>query len=279
VIAVNEIPSGQRRRDLLLRYGELVASLGGTFRTSSDMNTGEADMDVVGERTQFVFGRSVGAGGAGSPAVPTAVGVFHGIRASLDHVFGSDALAGRSVLVQGAGGVGSQLAGHLADGGASVLIADVDLARARNVATRVHGDVVAPDRVVEAPCDVYAPCAVGGVLSTDTASRVRCRIIAGSANNQLAQQEAADVLRARGILYAPDYVINAGGAIALVGFEQLGWNAPDVSTALAGIGETLREIYRRADAQGVSTATAADALAEERSTTAVRPPGSGSTRE
>jgi glutamate dehydrogenase/leucine dehydrogenase len=115
VIAVPEIPSGEQRRALFLRYADLVASLGGTFRTSSDMNTGEADMDVIGERTEYVFGRSVEAGGSGSPAPPTAVGVYHGIRASLSHVFGSDDLEGRIVVVQGAGGVGSPLADHLAN--------------------------------------------------------------------------------------------------------------------------------------------------------------------
>jgi len=261
VIAVPEIPSGQRRRELLLRYGDLVASLGGTYRTSSDMNTGEADMDVIGERTDYVFGRSIAAGGAGNPARPTAVGVLHGVRASLSEALGSDDLEGRIVLVQGAGGVGSQLADYLAAAGASVLVADVDLTRAQTVAARVRGDVVAATDVLETACDVYAPCAVGGVLSTQAASRVRCRVVAGSANNQLAQPEAADVLRARGILYAPDYVINAGGAIALVGVEQLGWDKPGLDAALARIGETLREIYRRAEARGVSTAAAADALA------------------
>jgi leucine dehydrogenase len=264
VIAVREIPTGDSRRALFLRYGELVASLGGTYRTSSDMNTGETDMDVVGERTEFVFGRSTVAGGAGNPARPTAVGVLHGIRASLAHAFGSDDLDGRTVVVQGAGGVGTHLADLLADAGASVLVADVDAGRARAVADRIRGDVLAADRVSEAPCDVYAPCAVGGVLTVGTASQLRCRIIAGSANNQLAAPEAAEVLRARGILYAPDYVINAGGAIALVGLEQLGWSGSELDAAMSGIGETLREVYRRAEAEGVSTAAAADVLADAR---------------
>src|SRR5262245_11566590 len=122
VIAVPELPSGEQRRALFRRYGDLIASLGGTYRTSSDMNTGESDMDVIGERTEYVFGRSVEAGGAGNPASPTAVGVYHGIRASLSHVFGSDDLQGRDVLVQGAGGVGSALADRLARAGASVLV-------------------------------------------------------------------------------------------------------------------------------------------------------------
>ena len=271
VIAVPEIPSGAERRALLLRYAELVDSLGGSYRTSSDINTGEADMDVIGERTEFVFGRSVQAGGAGSPAPPTAVGVYHGIRASLEQVFGSADLEGRTILVQGAGGVGSALAGRLAAARASVVIADVDPARARAVAAQVGGDVVPADGVLEAECDVYAPCAIGGVLSAESVPRLRCRIVAGSANNQLAQAEAAELLRARGILYAPDYVINAGGAIAIVGLEQLGWSGAELDAALAGIGETLRRVYELAEAQGASTAAAADALAAERLEARARP--------
>lgn len=264
VIAVEEIPSGDDRRALFLRYGDLVASLGGTYRTSSDMNTGEADMDVIGERTEYVFGRSVARGGSGSPARPTAMGVFHGIRASLAHVFGSDELEGRTVVVQGAGGVGSPLAEQLAAAGATVSVADIDPARAQSVAERVGGTALPADGVVEAECDVYAPCAVGGSLSAETVPRLRCRIVAGSANNQLADPDAAEMLRDRGILYAPDFVVNAGGAIAIVGLEQLGWTRSELDGALAGIGDTLRAVYEQADAQGISTAAAADALAEER---------------
>ena len=261
VIAVREIPTGEKRRALFLRYGDLIASLGGIYRTSSDMNTGEADMDVIGERTGYVFGRSVQAGGSGSPALPTAVGVYHGIRASLASAFGSGDLDGRVVIVQGAGGVGSPLADLLANAGASLLVADLDRDLARDVAARVGGATLDADRVFDADCDVYAPCAVGGILSVETVPRLRCRIVAGSANNQLAAAEAADMLQARGILYAPDYVINAGGAIAIVGLEQLGWSSTDVDAALAGIGQTLGQIYERAETLDISTAAAADVVA------------------
>jgi leucine dehydrogenase len=264
VIAVPEIPNGQERRALFLRYGDLVASLGGVYRTSSDMNTGEADMDVIGERTDYVFGRSVAAGGSGSPAPPTAVGVFHGIRASLAHAFGSDDLAHRRIVIQGAGGVGSVLAEHVAGAGAAVLVADIDAARAQIVAERVGGVSLPAGDAIETECDVYAPCAVGGTLSVETVPKLRCRIVAGSANNQLAEPQAAELLRERGILYAPDYVINVGGALGIVALEQLGWNESEVDVALAQIGETLRAVFARADAQGISTAAAADDLAEER---------------
>ena len=190
--------------------------------------------------------------------------MFHGIRASLAFVFGSDKLDGRTVVVQGAGGVGSSLAERLAAAGATVLIADIDLGRARAVAARVGGTAVPADEIFQHESDVYAPCAVGGVLSTETVPMLHCRIVAGSANNQLADADAAELLRTGGILYAPDYVINGGGAIALVGREQLGWDTRELDAALEGIGTTLRQIYRRAEQQGVSTAAAADALADER---------------
>jgi leucine dehydrogenase len=264
VIAVPEVPSGKRRRALFLRYGELVGSLGGTYRTSSDMNTGEADMDVIGERTPYVLGRSAAAGGSGDPAPPTAVGVFHGIRASLAHVFGSGDPSGRTVLIQGAGGVGSVLADHLAAAGAAVLVADVDPGRAEAVASRAGGRTVAPEQIVDTECDVFSPCAVGGLLDSETAARLACRIVAGSANNQLAGPDVAEAIHARGILYAPDYVVNAGGVIGVIGIEELGWSAPELDAALAEVGVRLTEIYRRSDALGLSTVAVADEMVAER---------------
>ena len=219
---------------------------------------------MIGERTEYVFGRSRQAGGSGNPAAPTAVGVFHGIRSSVEYALGSPDLEGRTVLVQGGGGVGSALAEHLAAAGASVFVADIDSERAGEVAARVGGTAVDTDHVSHIECDVYAPCAVGGVLSRKTVERLRCRIVAGSANNQLAEPEAAEILRAREILYAPDYVINGGGAIALVGLEQLGWSSAKLDAALEQIGNTLRQIYQRADAEEISTAAASDAVADER---------------
>jgi leucine dehydrogenase len=123
---------------------------------------------------------------------------------------------------------------------------------------------LAADDVYEADCDVYAPCAVGATLSAETVSRLRCRVVAGSANNQLADSEAAELLRERGILYAPDFVINAGGAIGIVGLEQLGWDRSELDEALAGIGATLGEVYERADEQGISTEAAAELLVDQR---------------
>jgi len=264
VLAVPNIPAGDERRALLHRYGDLVASLGGNFLTSSDINTAELDMDVISERTKHVFGRSESNGGAGNPGPHTAMGVYHGIRASLAHVFGSSEVNGRTVLVQGAGSVGAPLAVLLGHDGAVVRVADVDAERAEAAATAAGGTMVPAEAALATECDVYAPCAMGGALSVDTVPQLRCRIVAGSANNQLAQMEAAESLRSRGILYAQDYVINAGGAIAIVGLESLSWSTGEVDAALARIGDTLTEIYRRAEAESISTAAAADAVAAAR---------------
>jgi leucine dehydrogenase len=264
VLAVQRIPQGAERRRLLHRYGDLVASLGGNFVTAADMNTGEADMDVIAERTEHVFGRSKAAGGSGDSGRYTAIGVLHGIHASLAHLDGSSDLAGQTVLVQGAGSVGSPLAELLAREGAELLIADVDEERAAAVASAVGGKTVPADAAIETECDVYAPCALGATLSTTSVPKLRCRVVAGSANNQLAQPEAAELLREAHILYAPDYVVNAGGAIGISSLELQGRDAAETAAAIARIGELLTEIYRRADAEDITTAAAADAIAASR---------------
>jgi len=259
VLAVPELPDGGARRDLLLRYADLVASLRGTFHTGPDVNTSVADMDVIGERCPYVFCRSDERGGSGDPGPQTARGVFHGIRASVRHVFGTDSLEGRVVLVQGLGSVGAPLAKELAAAGARVLASDVLPER-----TERFGEVVSAEAVVGAECDVYAPCALGGTLNAESIPRLRCRIVAGSANNQLAEPEDAERLRQAGILYAPDFVINAGGALHSLGQEHLGWTEEQIEARYAAIGATLTEIFTRADAEGTTTEAAAQQLARSR---------------
>jgi leucine dehydrogenase len=264
VLAVPGSISGEERRGLLLRYADLVNSLRGTFNTGPDVNTSVADMDVIGERCQYVFCRSEERGGSGDPGPYTARGVFHGIAASVRHAFGSDSLEGRVLLVQGVGDVGAPLAEQLASAGARVLLSDVIAGRARGVADRIGADVVPPADAIGLECDVYAPCALGGTLSAETIPRLRCRIVAGSANNQLAQLEDAERLRRAGILCAPDFVINAGGVLYALGVEHLGWTRDAIEQQLAGVGRTLAEIYTRADAEGITTQAAAERLARAR---------------
>jgi leucine dehydrogenase len=264
VLAVRELPDGDERRRILLRYAELAASLGENFQTGPDVNTTIADMDVIAERHAHVFCRSEANGGSGDPGPYTARGVFHGIRASVAHVFGSHELEGRSVLVQGVGDVGARLAEQLADAGAHVLVSDIDSPRAEALAERVGAEIVLADSVLGAECDVYAPCALGGTLNAEAIPGLRCRIVAGSANNQLAEPEDAARLAEAGILYAPDYVINAGGVIHAWGTEGLGWSPQQVEARLAGIGTSLREIFAGAAAEGLTTEAAAERLARSR---------------
>jgi glutamate dehydrogenase/leucine dehydrogenase len=257
VLAVGSLPAGERRRRLLLRYGELVASLGGSFRTAGDMNVSPADLDVVAERCTWVYGTSARGGDSG---LGTARGVLHGIRASLEHARGSAELQGRSVVVQGCGAVGAQLARMLSAEGALVRVSDVDDARARATGLAT----VPPDEAAGLECDVYAPCAVGGTLSAETIPRLRCRIVAGSANNQLGEPADAERLHGRGILYAPDYVINAGGVVQLIGVEDEGWDDERLERGLAGIGATLRDLFRESERAGITPAAAAERLVARR---------------
>jgi leucine dehydrogenase len=258
VIAVpDELPSGDARRRLLLRYGKLVASLGGTYRTAGDMNIKPDDLDVVAETCPWVYGASASGGDSGPG---TARGVFHGIRATVEHVFGSDDLAGRSVLIQGVGAVGANLAHELAEAGAWVLVSDVDETRA----AATGFETLAPDAVFGCEVDVFAPCAVGAVLNSETIPLLKCRAVAGAANNQLAEPSDAELLKERGILFAPDYVVNSGGVIFLIELIDEGSDADGIEAGLAGIADTLRGLFAEADADGITPLAAANRMVERR---------------
>jgi glutamate dehydrogenase/leucine dehydrogenase len=257
VLAVPELPTGEARRRLLRRYGELVASLGGTYRTAGDMNISPVDLEVVAETCPWVYG-TPSHGGDSGPG--TARGIFHAIRATVERAFGSPDLAGRSVLIQGVGAVGGLLGRELAEAGARVLVTDVDEARA--AATRF--EVVAPELAIGTEVDLFAPCAVGGVLNAESIPRLACNAVAGAANNQLAEPEDAGRLHDRGILFAPDYIVNSGGVIQLVGIADEGWDAERLEAGLAGIGDTLRSLFAEADAEGITPAEAAERLVQRR---------------
>jgi leucine dehydrogenase len=257
VLAVPELPTAEPRKRLLRRYGELVASLGGTYRTAGDMNISPEDLDVVAETCPWVYGTT---GRGGNSGRGTARAGLHAVRATVEHVFGTPDLAWRSVLVQGAGSVGGILARELADSGARVLVSDVDEQRA----AATGSETVPPERALETEVDVYSPCAVGGTLDAESIPRLVCRAVAGCANNQLAEPGDAERLRERGILYAPDYVVNAGGIIQLIGLEDEGWNETQLEERLAGVGETLRTLFAEADADGITPSEAAERLVRRR---------------
>jgi leucine dehydrogenase len=258
-----ELPHGAARTRLMREYGAFVNSLGGLFSCAPDINTSSADMDVIAEMTPYVFGKTPAAGGAGDTAPDTAVGVFHGIRATCRYAFGSDDLSTRTFVVQGVGGVGGRLIELLIDVGASIIASDVDERRLEPLAQR-DIRVVSPDAALTTECDVLAPCAVGGILNAETIPHLRCKAVAGGANNQLGSVGDADLLRERGIAYAPDFVINAGGVLHGGGIEELHWTRAELDARLAGIGDSVYEIFQRAERDGISTDAAARRTALDR---------------
>lgn len=256
-------PRGEARRRLLHEFGAFVRSLGGIYSCAPDMNTSAEDMDVIAQVCPFVFCRTEAAGGSGDTAPDTAVGVFHGLRAACKHVFGTDDLSARSVFVQGAGGVGRPLIEMLARAGAAVTAADPDPDRLAGL--REEGIAIAPpEEALTTTCDVLAPCATGGLLNEKTIPGLRCRVVAGAANNQLGQPSDAERLRRRGITYAPDFMINAGGVLHGGGLEEQGWSRKTLDARLAGIGDAILEIMDAADREGIDTDTAARRIARNR---------------
>jgi leucine dehydrogenase len=262
-LATPELPQGAARTRLMREYGAFVNSLGGLYSCAPDINTSSADMDVIAEMTRYVFGKTPAAGGAGDTAPDTAVGVFHGIRATCRYAFGSDDLSTRTVVVQGAGGVGGRLIELLTQAGATIIATDVDQRRLDALA-RQGVRVVAAHAALTTECDVLAPCAVGGILNAETIPLLRCKAVAGGANNQLRSPSDADLLRERGIPYAPDFVINAGGVLHGGGIEELHWTRAELDARLAGIGDSVYEILQRAERDGISTDAAARRIALDR---------------
>jgi leucine dehydrogenase len=263
VLAVPTIPEGDERRAFLLRYADLVASLRGAFLTGPDLNISGQDADVIRERSEYVFGTSAGVHDGVSASWATANGVLAGIEASVAFALGGG-LSGRTVLVQGLGAVGGHLIDLLAREGATVLVSDIDERRTQAAVERLGARAIAPEAALHTECDVLAPCAVGGVLDEEAVQRLRCRVVAGSANNPLAGRETAEALRTAGILYAPDFVISGGGVFHAMGMEIAGWDSAQLLERLRGIGSTLTEIYEAAAARDISTELAAEAIAAER---------------
>jgi valine dehydrogenase (NAD+) len=258
-------PRTDKTEALLRAYGRFVEALGGRYLTACDVGTYNADLDVVARETRYAHGRSEAYGGCGDSSVLTAFGVFQGMRAAAEHVWGAPTLAGRTVAIAGAGKVGSHLVTHLVEDGADVLITDVDPAAVERVQARYPQVKSVPDTetLVRTAHDVYAPCALGGALDAGTVDVLPARIVCGGANNQLATPDIADRLVERGILYGPDYLVNAGGVIQ-VEDERHGFSFVRAQAKATGIYDVALRVFRTADEQGVSPAVAADRLAEER---------------
>lgn len=257
-------PATQKTEALLRAYGRFVQSLGGRYLTACDVGTYVADMDVVARECRFVTGRSPAYGGAGDSSILTAYGVFQGMRAAAEVAWGAPSLTGRRVGIAGVGKVGRHLVEHLLADGASVVVSDVDTAaveRVRQLSPQV--EVVGVESLMAQDIDVYAPCALGGALSAQSVPQLSAGVVCGAANNQLAHPEIEQLLTDRGVVYAPDYVVNSGGLIQ-VADEIEGYSEPRARAKASAIFEVTRTVFRTAEEEGISPATAADRLAERR---------------
>jgi valine dehydrogenase (NAD+) len=260
-------PDAIKSEALLRAYGRFVESLNGRYITACDIGTYSPDMDIVARESRHVTGRTEPHGGAGDSSVLTALGVFQGMIAAAEHAWGTPSLSGRSVAVEGVGKVGGHLVEHLISDGARVTAYDISTAAVRRVQAKNPQVRIAASRseLISAEADVYAPCALGGAVDDATVAALRAKIICGGANNQLAYPGIDKVLADHGIVYAPDYVVNAGGVIQ-VADELEGFNFERAKAKASQIFDTTRRILALAGQEGVPPAAAADRLAERRMT-------------
>jgi len=257
-------PHTQKTEQLFRAFGRFIEGLGGRYVTAEDVGTGVNDMVHIYHETKYVAGIPFELGGSGDPSPVTAYGSFCGIKACANIRYGNDSLEGKRVVIQGAGHVASTLAKHLTEAGAKVFIADIYVDKAKQVAKDTGAKVIAADEVFDTDCDIFAPAALGGVINDQTIGKLKCEIIAGPANNQLADEDKHSIeLAERGILYAPDYVINAGGLIN-VASELEGYSQSRALKQAENIYNTVKKILLRSQELGITTNEAANHVVEER---------------
>jgi leucine dehydrogenase len=254
-------PRTQKSEALFLAMGRFVDSQGGRYVVAEDVGISVGDVEIMARATRHVAGTRAGGGGDPSPA--TAYGVYMGIRAAVAHKLGRDSLDGVHVAVQGLGNVGTHLCRRLAEAGARLTVSDIHASAVDYARAEFSAAVAEPGDIVDLPADVFAPCALGAVIDDRTIPRLKARIVAGSANNQLAEPRHGAALALRGVLYAPDYVINAGGVI-YISHEGPGFNEAQAFAHVARIHDTLAEIFQASERQGIPTSEAADRLARTR---------------
>jgi leucine dehydrogenase len=253
-------PKSDHRENIFRAHGRFVNTLCGRYITAEDVGTSPADMAYVARETKFVAGL---AGKSGDPSPVTAHGVFRAILASARTSWGSDDISGKTVALQGCGHVGYNLARELRDAGAKLVVADIDRERAQRVVKETQATAVGPEEIYDVDADVFAPCALGGILNDETIPRLRVEIVAGGANNQLLEERHGTVLDDRGILYAPDFVANAGGVINVYG-ELQGWDQRRALEKADDIYDTVLSVFEIARSERIPPHEAADRLAERR---------------
>jgi len=249
--------------ELFQSFARFVARLGGCYYVGEDVGTTQHEMDLIIEAGGYAVCASPDKGGTGDPSFATAFGVYRAIKACLKEAYGDDTAAGKRVVLQGLGNVGRGLARYLGEEGAELVVTDIEPAKVQRIVEQHGATAVAPEEVFDVPCDVFAPCALGGAINEDTVERLRCRIVCGAANNQLATPAVGDRLYRRGILYGPDYVANAGGVTQAAG-EVQGFTREQAWEMVERIYDRMLNIFRLAEAEGVPPWRAADLLAERR---------------
>ncbi|MBM2623265.1 amino acid dehydrogenase [Actinoplanes sp. LDG1-06] len=263
VVALDAPLDDSRKQAALHDVGTVIEELGGIYATGPDVGTGPDDMVTIGSRTRHVFCRPVAAGGSGDSSPGTATGTVAALRAVCADRFGSPEPAGRSFAVLGLGRVGGRVARLLAEAGAKLLVADVDRSK-HALADELGATWVTPDEGLSAAVDVVVPAALGGVLTPDSVAALRCSAVAGPANNQLDSPATADLLQARGILWAPDYVVSAGGVVSATAVELHHETPEQVTARLDGIGNTLTNVFAAARRDNITPSAAAAAEAARR---------------
>ena len=256
-------PKTQKSEGLFRAFGHFVNSLNGKYITAEDVGTSVNDMEHIFMETPWVTGIPKELGGSGDPSPYTAHGVLMGMKAAAKEKFGSDSLKGLRVAVQGLGNVGSHLVKYLHEEGAKIIVSDIDLDRVKRCHDQYGVEVVTPDKILSVDCEIQAPCALGAIVNDQTISQFKCKVIAGGANNQLAEAKHGDQLRELGILYAPDYVLNAGGLMNVF-VELEGYTPERAFDKTRKVYENAMKVFEIAKRDNVPTNVAADRLAEER---------------
>lgn len=256
-------PQKDKSEALFRAFGRYIQGLQGRFITAEDVGTNEEDMDMIYLETRYVTGLSSAYGSRGNPSPLTALGVYRGMQATCQVAFGEDRLYGKTVAVQGAGSVAYELCRYLHEEGAKIIVTDIDQEKSMRIVNDFSAQVVSPNQIYDVECDIFSPCALGGIIHEETLDRLRCRVIAGSANNQLREDHYGKRLEERGIFYAPDYVINAGGLMN-VADELMNYNYERVLKKVNGIYDNILKVFHIAKRDQIPSFLAADRLAEER---------------
>jgi leucine dehydrogenase len=265
VIIADPKISGEQRKQLFVQFAKCLNHLGGRYITAEDMGTSVADVMLMRETTKYAAGFAEEQGGGGDPSPWTALGCFGGIQAAAEKAFGSKELKGRKVALQGVGHVGMYLLKHLRDAGAVVTVSDTVDSLVQRAVSEFGAKSVSIDQIYDVDCDIYAPCAAGQTVNPDTLKRLKCKVIAGAANNQLLDSSVYETITKKGIVYAPDFVINAGGVIS-VGAEYIpgGWARPWVENKVLNIGNTVMKVLVESEKRNKFPEVVAVELAKER---------------